>query len=43
MSVLPEGLCTTCDRVACRGQKRILDPLEMDLFRVMSSHVCAGK
>lgn len=35
-------LCTMCMLGAHRGQKRILDPLELELQTVLSSHVDTG-
>jgi hypothetical protein len=31
-----------CGACACRGQKRVSDPLELDLWIVVSHHVDAG-
>ena len=35
-------LCTMCMPGACRGQKRVLDHLELELQRVVNHHVDAG-
>lgn len=34
-------LCTTCMPVACESQKRVSDPLELELQVIMSCHVGA--
>ena len=34
---LPESLWTTCMPVSCKGQKRVVDPLELELQLVVSS------
>ena len=36
-------LCTMCMPGACRGQKRALDSLELELQRTVHYHLGAGK
>jgi hypothetical protein len=35
-------VCAACVCSTYRGQKRALDPLELELQMVVSHHVCAG-
>lgn len=35
-------VCVQCAYSVCRGQKRLLDPLELELQMVVSCHVGVG-
>lgn len=42
LSVLPKCMCTMCVPGTCEGQKRALDPPELELRMVMHNHVKVG-